>query len=159
MKTILKSNINGDSVFGFWFIYGIIIYLTWNLTESIYLKYSIVIISIILTYIVLALWLNRFYFYDDKVKIIYYFRFKNREIDIPFSKIKLVKYIHTVGKGKSPMIVLIYEGEKISKLLKPSNSCTHRFFNKRKEILKLLDSKGIPIEIISDFKKDDYILD
>lgn len=159
MKTILKSNINGGSVFAFWIIYGIIIYLTWNLTESIYLKYSIVIISIILTYIVLALWLNRFYFYDDKVKIIYYFRFKNREIDILFSKIKLVKYIHTVGKGNSPMIVLIYEGEKISKLFKPSNSCTHRFFNKRKEILKLLDSKGIPIEIISDFKKDEKILD
>lgn len=158
MKPILKSQINGSSVFGFWIIYGIIIYLTWNLTKSILLKYIIVILTPILTYIALALWVNCFYFYENMIKIVYFFRFKNREKDIPYSKINQIRYIVTEG-AKQPMIVFIYKGKTFSKLFKPSNSCTHRFLKKRKEILKFLASKGIPIEINSVFKKDDNILD
>jgi len=157
MKPILKSQINGSSFFGFWIIYGIIIYLTWNLTESVLLEYLIVVVTPILTYIALALWVNRYYFYEDKIKIVYIFRFKIREMDIPYSKIKQIRYIHTEG-AKQPMIVLIYESKTFSKLFKPSNSFTHRFFKKRKEILKFLAGKGIPVEINSVFEKDENIL-
>ena len=67
--------------------------------------------------------------------------------------------MHKGGKGNGPMIVFVYEDKTFSKLFKPSNSCTHRFFKKRKEILKFLASKGVPIEINSVFEKDEHILD
>jgi hypothetical protein len=158
MRPILKSHINGSSVFGFWIIYGSIIYFTWNLTEGNLIKYLIVIISPILTYITIALWVNRYYFFYDRVKIVYFFRFCNREKVIPYSKIKNIRYVHTEG-AKQPMIVFVYEGKTFSKLFKSSNSCTHRFFKNRMEILKFLASKGIPIEINSVFEKDEHILD
>ena len=89
MKPVLKSQINGSSFFCFCILYGIVIYLSWNLSESIFLKYLIIIATPILTYIALALWVNCFYFFEDKVVIVYFFRFKNRKRSIPYSEIKL----------------------------------------------------------------------
>jgi hypothetical protein len=155
---LYAAQINFGTFFGFSYIYGLSIYLYYSITEVVLVKILILITLPIITYSALAIWVNRFYFYTNEIKIIYLFRFSKRFKSIEYSQIKLIKYIHTAGKGKQPMIVMIYEDKKFSKLFKPSNSFTHRSFKKRKEILKFLDSKGIPIEIITDFNEDRNIL-
>jgi hypothetical protein len=97
--------------------------------------------------------INIYYFYDDKIKIVYIFRFANREKVILYSDIKEVRYVHSAGT-KQPTVVLVYNGKSFSKLFLPSSSFTHRYFKKRKEILLFLHSKGIPIIINTVFKKD-----
>lgn len=158
MKHLLKSQINAGSVFTFWLVYGIIIYCSLYLAKSIHLRFIILIATPIILYISLALWFNCFYFYENKVKILYFFRFSNRIKYILYSDIKQVRYIHTEGP-KQPMIVFVYKGETFSKLFKPSNAFTYRSYKKRKEILQLLANKNIPIEINSIFEKDYKILD
>jgi hypothetical protein len=56
-----------------------------------------------------------------------------------------------------PTIILIYDKHKFSRFFNQFNQFTHRSFNKRKQILLFLHSKGIPVYVDSLSKKDAQI--
>ena len=112
---------------------------------------------IILSYLLLANLVSCLYLYDDKLEVVYIFRFFKRKIRLNYSDITSVKCNHKAHKNSFPGIQL-YIKNRIIKFEFPSNSFPIHSFKKRKEILKLLDSKGIPIIIDSDFEKDYNIL-
>jgi hypothetical protein len=158
MKSTLKSQINGSSFFISLYVYGILTYLLWNILDSDIIKDVILIITPFFLYLSLVLWVNCYYFLDDEIKVVYFFRLKKSIKHIAYPKIIEALYIHTAGT-KQPMIILIYSGHSYSKLFKPSNSFTHRSFDKRKELLLYMKSKGVRIVVNSIFKEDDTILE
>ncbi len=160
MKTLFQSQTNINHFIILYFVYCLGLYLVWGSTEGVFEDCALALITFIVTYVALSLWVNRFYFYDNKIKIVYFFRFINRVKEICYSEIALVKYMHNGGKGNGPLIILKYMGKEYSVWhVNPSNSFTHRNFKKRQEILKFLKSKGIPIEINSVFERDAHILE
>ena len=108
-------------------------------------------------YIALYFHVNSYYFYEDRIEVRYFFRIINSVIIHNIEEISTVKYIHHAHKNSFPTIQLTYAREGM-RTVRPSNSFVVYHFKKRKAILKFLDSKGIPIEIISDFEKDEKIL-
>jgi hypothetical protein len=157
-KFSLKSQPNIGSFLTSLFIIGLIIYLVLSLIELEFI-YNLLIISLIplLMYYIIQLWINVFYFHDDYIEIRYIFRFNKRSVLIEYMDIDFIRYVHTAGP-KQPMIVIVKKGDKFSKLFKPSNSFTYRDYNKRKQILEFLNSKGVKIQIHTDFKQDLQIL-
>jgi len=154
MKAKYKSQINLEDLILYVVLYSIIfVYPIWASVDNIFIKYLTVCSLPIFSYIIWCIFINIYFFYDDKIKIIYLFRLFNREKEIPYSDIKEVRYINVVGT-RQPIVSIVFRGKSFSKVLLPSNSFTHRYFEKRKEILFFLHDKGIPIIINSVFKKD-----
>lgn len=159
MKANYKSQINLGSLILFIVWYSIlIVYPLFTIVENVVINYLAICSLPIFSYIIWCVFINIYYFYDNKIKIVYIFRFFNREKEIQYSEIDEIRYIHTAGT-KQPMVVFVYKGKSFSKLFLPSNSFTHRYFEKRKEILLFLHSKGIPIIINTVFKKDKVAFD
>jgi hypothetical protein len=158
MKPLFKSQIDlGDLIIYVLLYIILVVYPTWEITTINLMKYIVVYSIPLVCYVIWALLINRYYFYEDEIKIVYLFRFINREKKVFYSDISEIRYIHTAG-ARQPIIVFIYKGKYFSKVFFPSNSCSHRRFNKRKEILLFLHSKGIPIVVNSIFKRDSEIL-
>ena len=154
MNVKYKSQINLEDLILFVVWYSIlVVYPLWTIVENVFIKYFAICSLPMFSYIIWCVFINIYFFYDDKIKIVYIFRFINREKVVLYSDIDEVRYVHTAGT-KQPMVVFVYKGKSFSKLFLPTNSFTHRYFEKRKEILFFLHDKGIPIIINSVFKKD-----
>jgi hypothetical protein len=159
MKPLFKSQIDlGDLIIYILLYIILVVYPTWEIATIDLIKYIIIYSIPIVCYVIWALLINRYYFYEDKIRIVYLFRFVSRKKEISYSDISEIRYIHVAG-ARQPIIVFIYKGKSFSKVFLPSNSCTHRFFDKRKEILLFLHGKGIPIVVNSIFKRDNEIFE
>jgi hypothetical protein len=158
MNPLYKSQFNIEELLMYPLYYILlIVYPTWAIIEcNIIIKYLVVGTIPIFCYVIWCTFINIYYFYEDKIKIIYIFRFVRREKIVLYSYIKEIRYIHTAG-AKQPIVALIYQGKTFSSILWPSNSFTLRYFKKRKEILLFLNNKGIPIIVNSVFKRDKEI--
>ena len=158
MNPLYKSQFNIEELIMYPILYVLlVVYPIWAIVESsTMIKYLAVGSFPIFCYVIWCIFINVYYFYEDKIKIVYIFRFVRREKYVLYSDIKEIRYIHTAG-AKQPMVALIYQGKSFSSILWPSNSFTHRYFSKRKEILLFLNTKGIPIIVNSVFKKDKEI--
>jgi len=159
MKALFKSQINiGDLImYPLW--YSIFVaYPTWAMAEDVVVKQIAVFSVPVFCYFIWCVFINIYFFYDDKIEVVYLFRFFHRKREVLFSEIMEVRYIHTAGK-KEPMIVFVYQGKSFKKLLWPWNSFTHRRFKMRKDILVFLHNKNLPIIINSVFNKDKEILE
>ena len=143
------------------FIYSLVIFLFCSILTAYFTSdLSVAVIytfTFLFCYTALYFHVNSYYFYDDRIEVRYLFRIINRVITHNIDEISTVKYIHHAHKNSFPTIQLIFTKERTKTVL-PSNSFVVYHFKKRKAILKFLDSKGIPIEIISDFEKDETIL-
>jgi hypothetical protein len=113
--------------------------------------------SVFLLYAILHYQVNSFYIFEDRIEVHYFFRLLNRVTIHKFDEISSVRYINSDSRYTSPTIQLIFPKMKRNTVL-PSNSFPVRSFKKRKAILKFIDSKGIPIEIKSNFERDEDIL-
>jgi len=153
----LKSQLNSGNFFAFLILYGIFFLFAWDFSDHTIYKTILVCSSIFLIYFALARWVNQFVFYENEIKVIYFFRTHSRIKTYNYDSIQLVKYIVSEG-AKAPAIVIIFKGERFTKVFKPSNSLTHFSFNRRKQILLLLKNNGVPIEIQSVIEKDKNIL-
>jgi hypothetical protein len=159
MKAKYKSQINLEDLILYVVLYSIlVVYPLCTIVEIVFVKYLAICSLPIFSYIIWCVFINIYFFYDDKIKIVYIFRFINREKDVLYTDIDEVRYVHTEGT-KQPMVVFVYKGKSFSKLFLPSNSFIHRYFEKRKEILFFLHSKGIPIIVDSVFNKDKRAFD
>ena len=118
----------------------------------------IFILMFFIMYLLLAHYTYKYYFYKDKIKIVYFLKFRKRIIYHNYNDIKFIVYKNIGARGTEPEIILSYDEKRISQISKPSNSFTHICFKKRQEILKFLQSKGIPIKIDSFLQKDKNIL-
>jgi len=155
MNPLYKSQINLGDLIAYPIFYALlVVYPTWAILEcSDIIKYMVVGSSPIFCYVIWCLFINVYYFYEDKIKIVYIFRLTRREKIVLYSDIKEIRYIN-IGAAKQPIVTFVYQGKTFSRILWPSNSFTHRYFRKRKEILMFLNSKGLPIIVNSVFKKD-----
>ena len=159
MKAKYKSQINLEDLILYIILYSIIfVYPILASVDNIFIKYLAICSLPIFSYIIWCVFVNIYYFYDDRIKIVYLFRLFNREKEITYSDIKEVRYINVVAT-RQPIVTLVIRGKSFSKVLLPSNSFTHRYFEKRKEILFFLHDKGIPIIVNSIFKKDKKTFD
>lgn len=106
----------------------------------------------ILEYFLSLIFLNYYNFYENYVEIYYPTRFwKGKRKKIMYSNIKKVEYGESYGDGA---YVRIYQiGEKTDTLITSSNSFSSTSFQRTRKTLKFLQSKGIPIEIVSTRKK------
>jgi len=153
LKTLYKSQLNYDDLFVFPSLLGLFCWLGCSLTESFVSKFFVIVITLILLYFSLRSTVYQFLFNVNDVRIVFYFKVRNRIKIIQYKDIEEVKYLNNTGY-RLPTIVFVYKGTKYSRLLKSSNSFTHRRFSKRKEILTFLHEKGIPIYVDSWSKKD-----
>ena len=157
MKELYKSQIDIESLIFYVFLYSLfIVYPICSLSDSLLPKYLVIGSIPLFCYLIWSLIINIYYFYEDKIKIVYIFRFFKREKVVLYSDIERIRYIHSAG-NKQARIALIFKEKSDPTLLLPSFSFTHRYFMKRKEILLFLHSKGIPIVINTVFKKDEEI--
>lgn len=157
-KYLYKTETN----FFFFILLCILLYFidrfVWVLGELSIYKYIICIISPILIYVSMCFFINKCYFYDDKIEIKFFFRFSNKVILIKYSELLFVKYICTYSKYSPPTIKL-KTTRNSSMIFNLYYSFPLRSYKKRKEILRYLQSKEIKIEIDSVLEKDQYILD
>lgn len=94
------------------------------------------------------------YIYEDKVEFVFPIRIYENTITIYFNEVDRIK-LNSYGRG-GPYIVFFKSSSE--KWYYPWNSINCDNFNKRKEIMKFLDSKGLKIEIKSDRERDLKIL-
>jgi len=153
MKVSYKSQIDYGDLFSLTGTLGIFVWFGFTSSESALMKSIVISVAIILLYLLLQSTVYLFLFDEDKIRIVHYCRFFNREKVVLYSDIDEVRYLNNTGY-RLPTIVFVYNGQKFSRLFKSSNSFTHRRFSKRKNILLFLHEKGIPIYIESWKKKD-----
>lgn len=158
MKPIAKSQLNYSELLSFILLYGVLFSIVWLLTDSYYFRLASVVVLIILLYIPMFVFVNRYYFYDDCFIVVYLFRFTRRKKVYLYSDISIAKYMNMGGKGNRAWIVLVFKGKKFSKIFRSYFSFSHYSFKKRKELLLLLKQKGVPVEVNSIFKIDNSIL-
>lgn len=115
---------------------------------------SILIVLILILYGVLLDIKNAFFF-EEFIKINYFFKLKKKHKYVYYNDIELVEYFH---------IAITYATPSINIILKNSNSKKTRILisidskKQRKAILQLLYDKNIKIKIKSEFKEDDNII-
>jgi hypothetical protein len=109
-------------------------------------------------YFLLSELINICYILDDSIVIVYYFRLRKNKVKIAHDNISLIKFFHQSARFSYPYIQFEINHKKV-KLDMPSNSFPIHSFKKRRTILRFFESKGIAIEIISDFEKDWTILE
>lgn len=111
-------------------------------------------VFILFLYLISLFWLNSFIFSEDKVLITYYTRFSKRKKNIYYSELIKIKYVHKLGKANIPLFIVNND----INFPFPSCSFTGSNQDKNKSFLKFINSKGIKVEINSDFEKDYNIL-
>ena len=159
MKALYKSHINLFDLILYPVYYSVFLpYPIWSLAEDIIVR-QIAFYSIpVFCYLIWSVFINIYYFYDDRVEIVYLFRVFNRKKKVLYSDITEVRYVNGSGWAQ-PIVVFVYKGKSFKKVFWPSNSFTHRRFKRRKEILLFLHSKVIPMIIKAVFEKDKEIFD
>ena len=116
-----------------------------------------VCLFIVLEYILSIIFFNFYNFYEDYIEIYYPMRIgKWRKRRINYADITLIKYF---GDLWYDPIIKIYRFGKTKSLHLPSNSVISRPLKKTRKTLLFLQSKGIPVEIISEDEKKQRILD
>lgn len=157
MKALYKSQINLYDLILYPVYYSVFFpYPIWSLSENIIFR-QVALYSIpVFCYFIWCVFVNVYYFHEDRMEIVYLFRFLNRKKEVHYSDITEVRYINGGGRVQ-PMVVFVYKGKSFKKIFWPSNSFTHGCFKKRKEILLFMHSKGIPIIVNSVFRKDEEI--
>ena len=115
------------------------------------------ILLFVIEYILSIIFLNYYKFYEEYLEIYYPTRIgKWRLRQINYSDIKLVRYY---GDYLYDPIIRIYTSDKKKGLHLPSNSVISYSLKKTKKTLQFIQSKDIPIEIISEDEKKKRILD
>ncbi len=160
MKPLAKSQLNYSEFVSFILLYGILFSIIRVGFDDYYISLLSLIVLIILLYVPIFLFVNKYYFYEDFFAVVYLFRFKQKKKVYAYSDVLVAKYMNMGGKGNRAWIVLIFKGKNnISpKVLFSSFSFTHYKLKKRKELLLLLKQKEVPIEVKSIFKKDKELL-
>lgn len=153
----LKSNPNLGSFFSYFYVLGLLLLIS-HFFLSNFLNILFLLFFVFVMCFLLGSYVNVFYFYEKYIRISYLFRISKRNKFIRYSQIERVRYIHRGGRGSQPMIIILGKGQQVTRILKPSNSFTHRFYSDRRKILEFLYSKDIKIEIESDFERDKDIL-
>lgn len=159
MKALYKSQINLFDLILYPVYYSVFLpYPIWSLAKDIIIR-QIALYSIpVFCYFIWCMFINMYYFHEDRVEIVYLFRYFNRKKIVLYSDITEVRYVNGGGWAQ-PIVVFVYKGKSFKKIFWPFNSFTHRRFKRRKEILLFLHSKGIPIIIKTVFEKDKEIFD
>lgn len=150
MKKNRTSQIDFGLLISLSFVISVVSWGTYMISNNLTLLSLIFIFPM---YYLLVTIVYKFFLLDDVIRIVYYFKFTKRIKTKQYDEIKEVRYLNNTGYSL-PTIVFIYKGDKLSRILKTSNSFSHRSFRKRKEILLFLHSKGIPIYVDSLSKKD-----
>jgi len=156
-KYLFKSGVNMQiplifCVFAFFTFNSI-----WVLSEDIIYKTLIIILLPALFYLLLYYWVSRCYFYDDWFEIKYFFRLKRRVFRYSYNEISSIKYLCTYSKYSPPTLILkVFKAE--SKKKNINYSFPVKWYKNRRDILRYLSSKGLPIEIDSIKEKDEDIL-
>ena len=108
-------------------------------------------------YILSIIFLNYYTFHEEYLEIYYPTRIGRWRLRrINYSEIKLVQYS---GDYWYDPIIRIYISDKKKGIHLPSNSVISYSLKKTKKTLQFIQSKGIPIEIISEDEKKKRILD
>ena len=160
MKPLAKSQLNYSELVSFILLYGILFSIIRVGFDDYYISLISLIVLIILLYVPIFLFVNKYYFYEDFFEVVYVFRFRQKKKVYTYSDVLVAKYMNMGGKGNRAWIVLIFKGKKNTspKVFFSSFSFTHYKFKKRKELLLLLKQKEVPIEVKSIFKKDKELL-
>jgi len=144
-----------DFIVSMFFVYIAYIVVKISLDSPFLIKSTNITVFII-SYFFLSHLVNYLIISDEKLVVIYFFRIFRRKIELNYCDISKVTLIHIAHKNSTPRIKI--ETNRKIKFLNQTFSFPINFLKKRTQILKLIDSKKIPIEIISDFEKDFDIL-
>ena len=151
-----KSQIEFVLIISITGILGLFLNLLLSISASVILKTALSMLIFMALYLILYQQLYKYFFYEDEIILFRYLSFKHRKETILFKSIKKVVYQNMTGYSL-PTIILIYDKHKFSRFFNQFNQFTHRSFNKRKQILLFLHSKGIPVYVDSLLKKDAQI--
>jgi len=116
---------------------------------------ALLFVFILFLYLISLFWLNSFTFFENKVLITYYTRCSKRKKNIYYTELVKIKYVNKLGKANIPLFIINND----KNFPFPSYSFTGSNYDKNKNFLKFINSKGIKVEINSDFDKDYNILD
>ena len=155
---LFKSGINIQVLFFFCIFVCFTFNSFWILSASAIYKSIIIIIVLGLLYLLIYYLVNRCYFYEGRLEIKYFFRLRRSVIRYNYSEIASIKYLCTYSIYTPPTIIIKLNKNE-SKSSNNSFSFPLRSFNKRRDLLRFLASKGLPIEIDSIHEKDQDILD
>ena len=116
----------------------------------------LLLIGILFTYSLLAIYQSRYYFYDHQFIRVFTFRPFFRKKIYKYEQIYKIKYLHIPYYGTRKFIV--YRNKK--QYFQTFNSFVFNRHVKRVEIVDFLLSKNVTMEVRSDFeKKDKEIID
>lgn len=155
---IYKTGINLYHFFLAIFLEYILFGILQNFIDTGFIMNCLYIVLGVAFYFLLSELINICYILDDSIVIVYYFRFRKKKIRIAHDNISLIKFFHQSARFSYPYVQFVINHKKV-KVDMPSNSFPIHSFKKRRTILRFFESKGIPIEIISDFEKDWTILE
>ncbi len=151
-NTLAYSSIN----FIWTILLSILNYIVFSVIRIYVSNFYIDFLYILSYYLIIAYTVTFLKLFEDYVKIIYIFKIFRRSRIYQYKdieKVKLVNYIHAY---EFPRIQLRIKEK--SKIEWPSNTFQVYSYKQRKKVLKIFDSKGIPIEIKSDSDKELNIL-
>lgn len=95
MKPLYNSQIDIKELVLYVVLYLLFfVYPMWMLVEGHLLKYIFLGSVPLFCYGLWCFFINIYYFFKDKIKIVYLFRVVNREKEIQYSDLKEIKYIH-----------------------------------------------------------------
>jgi len=155
---ILKSGISIIDMTIFPILYtAFIVIPLWGLSTNNIYNWVIGLSLPFSSYMILSLFINRWYFLEDYIEVRYFFKPYNKTKRIYYSDIIEVKYQSNIPK-REPRIDII-TNKKSNNSINTPKSCVIRKFKDRKDILILLHNKGIPIKIGTVEKKDKEIVD
>lgn len=158
MKPLYKSQINDtELMIRVYFCSAIAFLLFWGACEA-SIAFTI-FADLLLCYLCVVNAVSIYSFYEDRIEILYPLRKRNRRITIAYSDITEIKYRNIGGYTLYPSIALVYKDKALEQFPKGLSLFYQNRYQKRKDILLHLHSKGLPIIINSLFNKDKEIIE
>lgn len=137
-------------------VFGLLSFIVFGLLERYYPNQIISILSYISYYVIISSTVTFVELYEDYLRVVYPFRFLYRIKSYNYNELVKVVDIYQQDYYENPRIKLILANKKQFEW--PSNTFPIFSYNKRKIILQYLKSKGVNIEIKSEFQKELDIL-
>jgi hypothetical protein len=111
MKPLYRSQFNYSEMVNFMFYATLISLLISILADDAIIQDNSLYSAPLFYYVLLCISINRYNFYEDRVEIVYPFRFTNRKREVLYSNISEVRYINIASKFTEHKIVFVYKGK------------------------------------------------
>jgi hypothetical protein len=149
-KYIYRSHFNNGTLFSFPFATVCMIWLIYYREENIRL-WLLLLIGVLLNYLIFAVFISRWYFYDDRMVRIFVFRPFFREKVYIYEQLNKIKY-HNAGRDGGPWFIVF---RKKKQYFMEFNSFRFNKRAARTQITESLLSKNIKLEVRTDHEETD----